>query len=169
MHKKWDDYFFDIIDVVATKSKDPSTQFGCVIVGPDNELRSSGYNSFPRGLNDNVPERLVRPEKYFWFEHSERNAIYNAARMGISLKDCKLYIHGIPCVSCARAIVQVGIIEVIYDSKRWDEYVQHQADRVKNQLEKGEKVDDTWFDAIGKSFEMFNECGVKIRPYNRGT
>src|SRR5215217_4932412 len=55
----WDQYYFDICKVVSTRSKDPNTQIGCVIIGPNHEIRSTGYNSFPRGIRDDVAERLV--------------------------------------------------------------------------------------------------------------
>ena len=77
----WVDYFLSIAEQVKLKSKDRNTQIGAVIVGEDNEILSTGYNSFPRGLNDDLDDRQNRPEKYFWFEHAERNAIYNAARV----------------------------------------------------------------------------------------
>ncbi len=76
----WDRYYLDVCKVVGARSKDPNTQLGCIIVGPNHEIRSTGYNSFPRGIRDDVPERLVRPAKYLWIEHAERNAICNAAR-----------------------------------------------------------------------------------------
>src|SRR5271157_1245793 len=78
----WDQYYLEICKVVSCRSKDPNTQIGCVIVGPNHEIRSTGYNSFPRGIRDDVPERLARPAKYLWIEHAERNAICNAARAG---------------------------------------------------------------------------------------
>jgi dCMP deaminase len=113
--------------LIAMKSKDEKTQNGAIIVGPDNEIISTGYNSFPRGINDNLHERQERPEKYFWFEHAERNAIYNAARIGVSLKNCKIYVTGIPCMDCARGIVQSGINEIVihdlsYNSNLWEEH-----------------------------------------------
>jgi len=66
----WDDYYLEICKVVAARSKDPNTQLGCVIVGPAHEIRTTGYNSFPRGIRDDVPERKVRPAKYLWIEHA---------------------------------------------------------------------------------------------------
>ena len=108
----WDTYFFLMAHTVAMKSKDQRTHCGCVIVGPDKEIRSTGYNSFPRGIDDSRPERQERPEKYFWFAHAERNAIYNAARMGTPLKDCDLYVTGMPCSDCAIGIIQAGIKKV---------------------------------------------------------
>jgi dCMP deaminase len=117
---RWARHFFDIANVIKTKSKDPNTQVACIIVGPDNEVRSTGYNSLPRGLNDNIAERLERPEKYLWIEHAERNAIYNAARAGICTKGCTIYMQGLPCMDCARAIIQSGIIKLVYDKVAWD-------------------------------------------------
>lgn len=63
----WDDYFMTMVYLVAMKSKDESTHIGAVIVGPDNEIRSTGYNSFPRKMNDGLEERQKRPQKYFFF------------------------------------------------------------------------------------------------------
>lgn len=52
--QNWDKYFIEMAMHVASKSKDPSTKVGCVIVGPDNEIRSTGYNGFPRGVTETV-------------------------------------------------------------------------------------------------------------------
>ena len=125
---KWDKYFVSMLYLIAMKSKDQKTQNATIIVGPDNEIRSTGYNSFPRGINDNLPERQERPEKYLWIEHGERNAIFNAARVGVSLKGCRAYVSGIPCMDCARGLVQVGVVKVIvhilkdYKSGLWEEH-----------------------------------------------
>jgi len=115
----WDEYFFDICKAVAAKSKDVSTHVGCVIVGPNHEIRSTGFNGFPMGVYDGPPElnafgpdRNDRPEKYVWTEHSERNAIYLAARNGTALEGCTIYLTWMPCADCARAIIQSGIKHV---------------------------------------------------------
>lgn len=109
----WDDYFMAMATQVGTKSKDRSTKVGCVIVGPNNEVRTTGYNGFPRGANDNIDARHQRPLKYKWIEHSERNALYNAARNGIKTDGCRLYIHHFPCTDCVRGLWQSGIVEII--------------------------------------------------------
>jgi len=125
----WSEYFYDMANLVAKKSKDQSTQIGAVIVGPDNEIRSTGYNSFPKGLNDDLQERQERPEKYYWIEHAERNALYNAAKIGVSTKDCVMYLNcGMPCCDCARGIINSGIREIhiceqdITKSAHWIEH-----------------------------------------------
>ena len=110
---RWVEYFQNLAHQVKLKSKDERTQIGAVIVGEDKEIVSTGYNSFPRGLDDSIKLRQERPEKYYWFEHAERNAIYNAARIGVSTKGCTMYLScGIPCVDCARGI----IIQVSHES-----------------------------------------------------
>lgn len=111
----WTTYYMNMLGLIAARSKDPNTQIGCVITGPDHFVRSTGYNSFPRGVRDNVPERLERPEKYMWIEHADRNAIYSASRIGIPLEGCLMYLPGLPCMDCGRGIIQVGISEVIID------------------------------------------------------
>ena len=118
----WDEYYLSICKVIASRSKDPNTQIGCVVVGPAHEIRSTGYNSFPRGIRDNVPERLERPTKYLWMEHAERNAICNAARAGTATEGCTIYVEIMPCMDCARAIVQAGICEVVVSDARMTQY-----------------------------------------------
>ena len=53
----WTEYFRNIAHQVKLKSKDIRTQIGAVIVGKDNKILSTGYNSFPRGINDELDER----------------------------------------------------------------------------------------------------------------
>lgn len=112
---RWDQFFILLAQTIANKSKDRSTKVGAVIVGPDNEVRSIGYNGFPRGVDDNIDARHERPLKYLWTEHAERNAIFNAVRAGICTKGCKLYLNWepFPCTDCTRAIIQSGITQII--------------------------------------------------------
>lgn len=112
--EKWNIRFMDLAKTIAKWSKDESTKVGCVVVGPNKEIRSMGYNGFPRGVDDTIPERNERPKKYLFTEHAERNAIDNAVLTGTSFKDCVLYVTFPPCQDCARGIIQTGIREVIY-------------------------------------------------------
>ncbi|MCS7316776.1 MAG: deaminase [Candidatus Dojkabacteria bacterium] len=115
MKKDWINYFFSLAETVATKSKDPSKKIGCVVVGPDNEIRSTGYNGFPRKVIEFEERYHTREEKLKWTEHAERNAIYNAARIGSSLNNCSIFIHGLfPCIECSKAIIQSGIKKIYF-------------------------------------------------------
>jgi dCMP deaminase len=144
----WTDYFLEIAEVVKLKSKDQSTQIGAVVVGEGKNVLSTGYNSFPRGLDDSLQERQERPEKYFWMEHAERNAIYNAALEGVSLKNSTIYLtSGLPCMDCARGIVNSGIKVV------WCKRVCTTKNKEK------------WEESQKKSLQLLNECGVEVCYY----
>ena len=144
----WDEYFVEMARLASKRSKDPSTRIGAVIVGPDNEIISTGYNNFVRGLDDSIKERFERPEKYYWFEHAERNAIYAAARHGIPLKGCRMFLScWTPCTDCMRAIIQSGIKEVVLGTK----------DGISGQKK--------WVGEAERSQQMADETGVIIRYY----
>ena len=104
--------------IADTHSKDRSTKLACLIADEDLSPLSWGYNGFPRGVNDNLDERHQRPAKYLWAEHAERNAIYNAARSGIKLKGGIMILPRlVPCVDCARAIIQSGIKKLYIENE----------------------------------------------------
>lgn len=107
----WDQYFHEFARLVARRSEDLNTQVGCVIVGPDHEVRSTGYNGMPRGVRA-TPERLERPAKYLYTSHAEVSAVGNAARSGTSLAGCTVYVTHHPCDDCARLLIQAGITRV---------------------------------------------------------
>lgn len=106
----------------AAKSIDKDTQVGCVVVSPERNIQVKGHNTLPNGVAANQPERLSRPDKYTWVEHAERNAIYTAARCGIPLEGGTIYVDLMPCVDCARGIVQAGIWEVVVSKDRMHTY-----------------------------------------------
>ncbi len=113
--KKWVNRFLGLCDHVSSWSEDRDFQVGCVIVGPGQEVRATGYNGLPRGVKSDDDERFDRKsgEKFFWIEHAERNAIYNASRSGADLSGCTLYVNRFPCADCGRGIIQSGIICVV--------------------------------------------------------
>jgi len=144
----WVNYYRQLANTVKLKSKDKYTQIGAVIVGEDGEIVSTGYNSFPRGLDDGIDSRQERPEKYYWFEHAERNAIYNAARIGVSTKGTTMYLScGLPCADCARGIINAGVRRIF-------------CERV--DVTKG----DMWKESQERSWDMFIETGVDVCFYD---
>ena len=106
---KWDKRFFDMAKLVASWSRDPSTQVGAVIVDDKNRIVSVGFNGAPRGVSD---EQLAdRDRKLRRTIHAEKNAILFANR---SLEGCTIYITHPPCAQCAAVIIQSGIKEVMW-------------------------------------------------------
>ena len=138
---EWHNRFINLSKEIATWSKDPSTKIGAVVVGPDQEIRSTGYNGFPR-MVVSTPERWERSAKYNFIAHAEANAIYNAARIGVPLKDCTIYISSLlPCHNCAQAIIQAGIACVVVFNTEYP---------------------DRWAESIQTGLQMFEEAGVEV-------
>lgn len=108
----WADYYMGFARHAATKSKD-STKVGAILVGPDGEVRLTGYNGPPRGVRD-IPQRFERPAKYLYASHAEANLIAFAAREGIRVAGCVVYVTHMPCASCARSLIQAGVSTVVY-------------------------------------------------------
>lgn len=135
--------YLEVANAIAKNfSKDQSTKVGCVIVGPAGESRGWGYNGAPRGCSADEDGRgVARPEKYYWFSHSEVNAITNAARMGTPLEGALIFVTHPPCMECARAIVQSGITEV------WS-------------YEPTDDFKERWDAHISRTQTLFRECGV---------
>jgi len=73
------------------ESPDPRTKIGCLIVAPDGIIRCTACNDYPQGLVQSIGERTEPPLKYVWIEHAERNAIYQAARQGLSTEGCTMF------------------------------------------------------------------------------
>lgn len=141
MSNKQDKRWLDMAALVSSWSEDASTKVGAVIVDLKRKnLLEIGWNGIPRGIKL-TKEMQERPEKYNWFEHAERNAIYNAAYKGNSIKGSTLYCTLYPCPECARAIIQSGITEVV----------------VKN--------NEDWKPYWVKSAEMLTDAGITVRIY----
>ena len=141
----WDRRFLELAAHVGSWSRDASARTGCVIAGVDRIVRSTGYNGFARKVGEVPPERHARPDKYLWTEHAERNAVYNAARLGVPLLGCTCYVNWSPCAECARAVIQCGLARVVG-------------------LEPGGH-DEVWGSSMAAAREMLSEAGVEVRLY----
>lgn len=143
----WDEYFMGVAMLSAGRSKDPSTQVGACIVNSENRIMSVGYNGMPAGCSDDKfpwdRKGDTLDTKYPFVCHAELNAILNFR--GGSLKGCKVYCTLFPCNECAKAIIQIGISEVIYLEDKYSKT-----------------------DSVIASKMMFEAAGVKFRPYKTG-
>ena len=143
MGSKWDVRFLLLAQHISSWSKDPSTKVGCVVVGADREIRSTGFNGFPRGIDDSIERLEDREEKYPLICHAEENAIMHAARVGVSLKGCTAYVTWPPCSRCARSLIQSGIKQIVYPNP-------------------GE-IPERWIEDFNISNSMISEAGVSVR------
>jgi dCMP deaminase len=143
MSHKWDQRFLALARHIAAWSKDPSTQVGCVVVGADREIRSTGFNGLPRGIADTEERLTDRNLKYPLICHAEENAILHAARIGVSLAGCTAYVTWPPCTRCARSMVQAGLREVVFPAEI--------------------DVPERWRADFEMSLQMLEEAGVRLR------
>lgn len=97
-------------DVGLFMSKDTSTQVGALVATPDYRQISTGYNGFPKGV-DETSERITRPEKYEWVIHAEENALLNAP---FDTKGCTMYCSLMPCYKCLGKMINAGIENIVY-------------------------------------------------------
>lgn len=134
---KWDKRFLGLARHIATWSKDPSTQVGCVIVKGKNKVVSLGYNGPPAGVNDEFRDRA---QKLLRTLHAEDNAILSAKE---ALDGCTAFVTHAPCSNCAARLIQSGIIRVVFPLP-------------------GSEFIHRWYDSYTESLAMFNEAGVKV-------
>jgi dCMP deaminase len=130
--EKWIHRFTDMANKIASWSKD-STKVGCVVVDDQCDILATGYNGYPRGVDDTVEIRKQRPAKYLFTAHAEANAVFAAARRGVKLEGSTLFLSNlyphttIPCAECAKAIVQAGIKRVVCElphvrTEQWEDH-----------------------------------------------
>lgn len=118
----WDLYFLAVAEMIARKSKDPRCQVGAVIVSLDRLVLSTGFNGLARGVFDDEDLLADAAEKLKWICHAEVNAVLNAARIGVSLKDCNIFVTKFPCLACCNVVAQAGIKRIYtHDNRYWDD------------------------------------------------
>lgn len=118
----WDEYFMGVAKLSSFRSKDPNTQVGACIVNPENKIVGVGYNGLPWGCEDtefpwSIREGNLYDTKYPYVVHAELNAILNSTQ---KLNDCRIYVSLFPCHECAKAIIQSGIKEIVYEDDKYD-------------------------------------------------
>lgn len=137
---KWDRRFLDLVALVASWSKDPSTQVGAAIVDGKNRVVSLGFNGFPRAVAD-VP--VDRDEKLRRTIHAEENALLFAQR---SVEGCTIYLTHPPCARCAAKLIQAGIARVVA-------------------AQASAEFANRWADDIASSALMFEQAGFEFVEY----
>ncbi len=112
----WDNYFMGVAILSGLRSKDPNTKVGACIVNDEKRIVGIGYNGFPKGCEDEefpwTDNETYSKSKYAYVVHAELNAILNSNQ---KLEGCSIYVSHFPCNECAKAIIQSGITEVVYE------------------------------------------------------
>jgi dCMP deaminase len=118
----WDDYFMEIARLVARRSTCTRRRVGAVVV-KDRHILSTGYNGAPSGVRHCIEVGCLRArlqvasgERHELCRgiHAEQNAIIQAARHGVSIRQGSLYCTNLPCSICAKMIINAGIVQIFY-------------------------------------------------------
>ncbi len=128
----WDEYFMELAQVVKKRSNCLRAVYGTLIV-KDFRIIATGYNGTPHGVKNCIDggcDRCMRREKgeiqtHEYQEscicvHAEQNAIVQAAYLGISTKGATMYATISPCSSCAKLIINAGIVRYVYAKEHHD-------------------------------------------------
>jgi dCMP deaminase len=110
--QSWDEFYLGLSEYMATRSRDPSTKVGAVIVRPDKSVASVGFNGFPQKMSDNETLYANRDEKYSRIIHGEVNALNfcNESVKGYTLFTTPF----MPCDRCFVVMAQAGITRFVF-------------------------------------------------------
>jgi dCMP deaminase len=112
----------DMAKLAARRSSCLRRAVGAVLV-KDRRLLATGYNGVPSGVTHCeatgcLRERLQVPsgERHELCRglHAEQNAIIQAAFHGVSIRDAVLYCTNLPCIICAKMLINAGVRRVVY-------------------------------------------------------
>jgi dCMP deaminase len=118
----WDTYFMDMAKLASRRSSCLRRAVGAVLV-KDRRLLATGYNGVPSGVTHCevtgcLREKLSVPsgERHELCRglHAEQNAIIQAAFHGVSIREAVLYCTNLPCIICAKMLINAGIRRIVY-------------------------------------------------------
>jgi dCMP deaminase len=142
MRPSWDEYFVEIARQVASRSTCLRRHVGAVIVR-DKRILCTGYNGAPRGLGhcdvagclrDQLQIPSGQRQEICRGLHAEQNAIIQAALHGVSVEGGTIYVTHQPCITCAKMIINSGILRVICASTYPDDLARTMLDEARVEL-----------------------------------
>jgi dCMP deaminase len=129
MEKKrpsWDEYFLEIVKVVASRATCNRGRNGAVIA-KNRRILTTGYVGSPIGLphcdevghmlHDVIDENGKISKHCVRTIHAEQNAILQAALHGVSTEGSTIYTKFEPCFVCAKMIINAGIKRVVCERR----------------------------------------------------
>ena len=114
MRPDWDTYFMKIARDVAARSTCDRADVGAVLVR-EKRILTTGFNGSPSGQpHCDEAGHLMVDGHCVRTIHAEANAIIQAALHGVSSKGATVYVTHFPCLSCAKMLINAGIVRVVY-------------------------------------------------------
>ena len=118
--RKYDRKYLQIASVfssLSTSNKNPS---GALLI-KDGIVIADGYNGPPNCMENECEDNKGKTN--WCVIHAEMNAILKVARSNQSCDGATIYLTSLPCLECAKYILQAGIIRILYIDKSSDSTV----------------------------------------------
>lgn len=113
---EYDIAYMRMAKAIAELSYAQKKKVGSIIVSPEGQVISQGFNGTPTGFDncceDVLPDGTLKTKPEVL--HSESNALMKCAKYTSSTKDATLYVTLSPCINCAKLIIQAEIKRVVY-------------------------------------------------------
>lgn len=139
----WDEHFIELAKVISKRSTCLRRKTGAVLVTRDKWLIAEGYNGAPKGLphceelSGCLRERLKIPSgqrhELCRAVHAETNVVIRAALYGASTKNTTVYTTTLPCIICAKILINAGIEQIVYFEEYGDEESNTETRKLLNQ------------------------------------
>lgn len=127
----------------SQKSDDPRTQIGAVIKSEISEQIAYGTNRIPPGVLK-LEHRKSPENKPDFIGHAERNAVAQAASIGLRTKGATMYAPWAACTVCAQAVIEAEIAELVVHKQIMD------------------LTPEKWIKSIENAMTMFSEAGILV-------
>ena len=143
----WDTYFMQIAHLVATRATCPRRSVGAIVV-KEKHIVATGYNGAPAGLphcppggdENEWPRGCLISGHCMRSLHAEQNCLLQAAKIGVSCLGATMYVTCQPCNTCAKMVINAGIVRVVYEGDYPDDF----------------------------SLELFRDSGLEVFRYREG-
>ncbi len=118
----WDEYFMGITQMVAQRSTCLRRKVGAMAVR-DKRILTTGYNGAPSNLKHCLELGCLREQRNIPSGqrhelcralHAEQNVIIQAAYHGLSIAGSTIYSTTLPCVICAKMLINSGVKRIVY-------------------------------------------------------
>lgn len=130
-------FLLEVAKLAAARSTGVRLKVGAVVADAMGNLIATGYNGSIRGGDNCLEYKVYAPKNSVdtgpnqeydsydglsWYKlvtkdstiHAEQNLIAHAARRGVSINGCKVFVTHSPCEKCTTLMIQSGISEVVY-------------------------------------------------------
>tara|TARA_Y100000310_G_C20565090_1_gene755088 strand:+ start:577 stop:1194 length:618 start_codon:yes stop_codon:yes gene_type:complete len=157
----WGEWFMGLAMYAATRSKDPTTKCGAVLVGVRNSQVALGYNGFPPEVIDRISRLEARTLRLRYTQHAERNVLDNAA---FDTQDSTMYSTLFPCQECAKSLITKQVALVVAPQYNWGEerWGTHPKETEAMLREAG-----VAYFAMPLQFDLFTVDGLRPPPQSR--